>query len=390
MDDVDDAVAAITRLDVVPRLLEVVCRTTGMRFAAVARVTPERWIACQVRDEMGFGLAAGGELQVETTICHEIMGHRKPVAIDHVAAHPVFCVHPTPARYGFQSYISVPLHRVDGTFFGTLCAIDPQPARVDTPATIGMFELFAELVGLHLDAQDRLAQSTAALLDARQAAELRDQFIAVLGHDLRNPLASIDSGVRLLQRAALDATARSVTTLMQASVKRMVGLLDDLADFARGRLGGGLVIERDTDAPLAPVLWQVVAELRTAWSDRAIEAEIALADPVPCDRTRIAQLLSHLATNALRYGAADEPVRIVAATTPDAFTLSVANAGQPIAPAVMRRMFQPFFRTDARSGRQGLGLGMYIAAEIARAHGGTLDAASSDAETRMTFTMPIH
>ena len=85
MDDLQKDVAAITRIDVVPTILEVVCRTTGMGFAAVARVTEDRWVACAVRDEIAFGLVPGGELKVETTICDEIRSSGQAVVIDHVA-----------------------------------------------------------------------------------------------------------------------------------------------------------------------------------------------------------------------------------------------------------------------------------------------------------------
>ena len=181
-------VAAIGSIGVVPTILEVMCRVTGLGFSAVARVTEDRWIACAVRDEIEFGLKPGGELQIETTICNEIREHGRVVAIDHVAEDERYCGHPTPEMYGFQSYISVPIRLPDGRFFGTLCAIDPKPARVNRFETIGMFKLFADLIALHLDAQERLNRSETALQDERQRAELQDQFIAVLGHDLRNPL----------------------------------------------------------------------------------------------------------------------------------------------------------------------------------------------------------
>jgi GAF domain-containing protein len=103
------------------------------------------------------------------------------VAIDHVAEDERYCGHPTPEMYGFQSYISVPIQLPDGRFFGTLCAIDPKPARVNRFETIGMFKLFADLIALHLDAQERMTRSETALQDERQRAELQDQFIAVLG-----------------------------------------------------------------------------------------------------------------------------------------------------------------------------------------------------------------
>ena len=165
-----------------------------MGFAAVARVTKERWVCLAVNDEIDFGLKPGGELAVETTICHEVRESREAVVIDHVAEDEVYCGHPTPKMYGFQSYVSMPIFLKDGSFFGTLCAIDPKPAKLKNPGVIGMFKIFAELIAFHLDAGQRLATARANLLDARTTAELREQFIAVLGHDLRNPLASIGAG----------------------------------------------------------------------------------------------------------------------------------------------------------------------------------------------------
>ena len=246
-DSLADDLAAVTRIGAVPTILEVVCRTTGLGFAAVARVTEDRWVACAVRDEIAFGLQPAGELQVETTICDEIRDSGQLVVIDNVAEDKVFCGHPTPRMYGFQSYISVPIHRPDGRFFGTLCGIDPRPARLNTPETVGMFKLFADLIGFHLDVQERLRVSETALLDERKTSELREQFIAVLGHDLRNPLASIDAGVRLLRRMPLSGKAAQIVSLMRSSASRMAGLIDNVLDFARGRLGGGFSVIRTVD-----------------------------------------------------------------------------------------------------------------------------------------------
>jgi signal transduction histidine kinase len=254
-----DDVALIGEIDAVPTILEVCCRTTGMGFAAVARVTEDRWVACAVRDEISFGLKPGGELKVETTICDAIRASGNAVVIDHVAEDNDFCGHPAPALYGFQSYISMPIYRRDGSFFGTLCAIDPKPARIKNPQTVGMFKLFAELISFHMDARERLASSEAALFSERQSSELREQFIAVLGHDLRNPLASIDAGVNLLFRANPEGKARTILPLMQKSVLRMANLIDNVLDLARGRLAGGLTIRRKTGEPLEPALMQVVA-----------------------------------------------------------------------------------------------------------------------------------
>ena len=381
-----DDVALISGIDAVPTILEVCCRTTGMGFAAVARVTEDRWIACAVRDEISFGLKPGGELQVETTICDAIRASGNAVVIDHVAEDDDFCGHPTPALYGFQSYISMPIFRRDGTFFGTLCAIDPKPAKLKNAQIVGMFQLFAELISFNVDAQERLASSEAALFSERQSSELREQFIAVLGHDLRNPLASISAGATLLAKQRLEGKARTIIPLMQKSVVRMANLIDNVLDLARGRLAGGLKVDRDRDEPLAPALLQVVDELRSAWPDRPIEVEMNLDAPVDCDPPRIAQLLSNLLANALVHGTG--PVQVRAVSSNGELELAVANGGAPIPPEMMARIFQPYYRVAADGNRRGLGIGLYIASEIARAHGGSLSVASDAAETRFVLKVP--
>jgi len=381
-------VDAVQRIPAVPTILEVVCRTTGMGFAAAARVSDDRWVACGVRDTIDFGLQPGSELKLETTICHEIRQSGEAVVIDHVAKDEVFAGHPTPALYGFQSYISVPIVLPDGRFFGTLCAIDPKPAKVNTPATVAMFKLFAELIAFHLDAHERLASAAASLVDERRTAELREQFIAVLGHDLRNPVAAIEAGSRLLLKGDLDDKAGFIVGRIQASARRMAALIDDVLDFARGRLGGGLDLTLRSD-PLAPVFEQVIDELRASHPGRIIETRFALDRPVRCDPRRLAQLLSNLVANAMTHGAADSPVWVRANAGVDCFELSVHNSGDPIPPAARERLFQPFERGAVRPTQRGLGLGLYIATEIARAHGGALEVASSAKETVFTFRMPL-
>jgi signal transduction histidine kinase len=110
---------------------------------------------------------------------------------------------------------------------------------------------------------------------------------------------------------------------------------------------------------------------------------------VDCDRGRIGQLLSNLLANALTYGAPEMPVRVEASTAGGSFELAVINAGDPISPAALERLFHPFSRGDLQPNRQGLGLGLYIASAIARAHRGTLDVVSSAAETRFGFRMAL-
>lgn len=128
--DISADIATIARINAVPAILQVICETTGMRFAAVARVTENHWVACAVLDTLGFGLDAGGELDVATTLCHEIRSTHQTIVIDKASEDKQYCGHHTPKLYRFESYISVPVFRTDGSFFGTICALDPNPAAL--------------------------------------------------------------------------------------------------------------------------------------------------------------------------------------------------------------------------------------------------------------------
>lgn len=245
----------------------------------------------------------------------------------------------------------------------------------------------AERRNYERDLQGREAEAIQRLNDEKSTAELREQFIAVLGHDLRNPLASIVGATRLLRRDTTSEKTLRVLEMMETSVNRMADLIDDVMDFARGRLGSGISAQRRV-APLEPVLRQVVAELKIAQPGRDFVCDLAVTEPVSFDEGRIAQLVSNLLGNAITHGDPRSPVGLAASTADGWLTLSVSNAGEPIPAAAMERLFQPFFRGEVRESRQGLGLGLHIASEIARAHGGDLRVHSDDAETRFTLTMP--
>lgn len=226
------------------------------------------------------------------------------------------------------------------------------------------------------------------LQQERKNAELREQFIAVLGHDLRNPLASIAAGARLMLKAKTPEDALRLEAMMQSSVGRMAKMIESVMDLARGRLGGGISLSKAITA-VEPVLDQVVAELVAAHPEQRIETDFEVERPVFCDPARIAQLFSNLLGNAISHGAPDQPVRVEASASAEMFELSVANAGAAIPEHARKRLFQPFYRGEAHGPSQGLGLGLYIAAEIAKAHGGSIGVASSQAETRFTFQMPL-
>jgi PAS domain S-box-containing protein len=231
----------------------------------------------------------------------------------------------------------------------------------------------------------KLAQH-ARLAREREDAELREQFIAVLGHDLRNPLASVAAGTRVLVHHP--ERASEIVEHMQRSITRMSELVENVLDFARGRLGGGFITTKNSEDPLEPVLLQIVQELKDVNPERAVKVTIDLQEPVECDRQRIGQLLSNLLGNAFVYGEPSYPIQVRARAAKGQFELSVTNAGDAIEPSALARLFQPFFRGKVRGSREGLGLGLYICSEIAKAHGGTLDVASDNDKTCFSLRMP--
>ena len=224
-----------------------------------------------------------------------------------------------------------------------------------------------------------------------ETAALREQFIAVLGHDLRNPLAALAAGARMLsERETLSERGRVVVKEMNASITRATALVGNLLDFARGRLGGGLTLTRDPEQPLAPVLVHVVNEVQVIAPDREILTDFSITEPVDCDPARIGQLAANLVSNAVTHGAPGVPIEVEARTGNGRFTLSVTNGGVPISSEAKAQLFQPFFRGAVRRSQQGLGLGLFIVNEIAKAHGGAMEVISTDEQTRFTFSMPLN
>lgn len=383
----EDSVLAVSRIGAVPAILRVITEVTGLRLSLIAHVTEETWTCCAVNDQLEFGLQVGGHLEVATTLCSEVRLARSPIIISHASADPKYCNHRTPKLYSFESYISVPIFLRNGDYFGNVCALDARPTSLFEPKTLAMFQLFAELVGMQIDAEARQEATSRALLDARETADLREQFIAVLGHDLRTPLNAIAIGTELLATSELPAEEASIVQRIGRSVGRMTRLVDDVLDFARGRLGGGIPLGTAPIDDVTGLLRQVVDELQAAHPERPIEVRIEGAAPVHGDPVRLSQLLQNLLGNALTHSPATARVAVAIHIDDRHLVLSVANGGPALPAHLVARMFEPYQRgTSARPA--GLGLGLYIASQIVRSHRGTIAVDSTEVATTVTCRLP--
>lgn len=392
--DFSDDIDTVSRIEAVPSILNMVKQATGMRFAAIARVTESRWVACAVDDDIEFGLEPGGELPVETTLCHEIRQHLTPVVFTHASEHPVYSRHHTPLIYQLESYVSLPIITAKGDFFGTLCAIDAVPAHFDEAVVLETLKLYAQLIAMNLDLQNELQLSNKALADANEIAHFRDQFVAVLGHDLRSPLTAVRLSADLLASRMTNERDLLLTQAIQQSSVRMGTLIENVLDFARGKLGGGITVEPRRVENLMSQLRGVIDEVCSAHPQASIVETPSISgddecSSVECDPVRVCQLLSNLLENAITHGLKGAPVELQILVARGELAISVINQGSPIPPELIPMLFQPFSRSQGKQRGEGLGLGLYIASEICAGHGGTLEVISTALSgTRFTAIIP--
>ncbi|QSQ20512.1 hybrid sensor histidine kinase/response regulator [Pyxidicoccus parkwayensis] len=228
---------------------------------------------------------------------------------------------------------------------------------------------------------------------ARRTAVFREQFLGILGHDLRNPLLAISGNASLLLRyGGLAEPQRKAVSRISGSADRMARMIDDLFDFTRMRLGEGYALNR-ARMNLHDLLLQVVEELEVAHPGRRFELSLSGNGWGEWDAGRMAQATSNLVGNAVQYSPEDTAVTVALCDEDDGVRLEVHNWGLPIPSERLPHIFDPFVRAQDMCSvqRNGLGLGLYITHEIVRAHGGLLRVSSSPREgTRFWMHLPRH
>lgn len=226
----------------------------------------------------------------------------------------------------------------------------------------------------------------------RKLDRYREQFLAVLGHDLRNPLGAILMSADLLSRAEdLDARhARTVTRILN-SAERMNRLLSDLLDLTRARLGAGLPMTRGP-MDLETVCRQVLDELEAFHPDRVLRFEPSGDLRGEWDAQRIAQVVSNLTANALQHGDKAAPILVSARPEGEQVMLLVHNEGPPIPPQDLGKVFEPLVQSEGAAQAKAagsLGLGLFIVQEVVTAHGGEVSVTSTEAQgTTFTVRLP--
>ena len=217
----------------------------------------------------------------------------------------------------------------------------------------------------------------------------RDQFLAILGHDLRNPIAGILlSAAKLKKAAGLEDPQSKAALRIMNSAQRMERMVNDLLDLTRTRLGGGIPVAL-TALDLEPVLREVLGELEAAHPDWELRFQVTGDLRGDWDRDRVAQVISNIVGNAFQHGKDKAPIRVIAEGQENEVVIAVKNEGPPIPPAHLSTIFEAMVRHGGDDGSTSLGLGLYIAREIVNAHHGTISVTSTTEEGGTTFTVRL-
>lgn len=370
--DLQKDLEAVKQIPIVPTMLETVCQITGMGFATITRVTEDRWLACSVRDEVQFGLREGEELEIASTLCNEVRDHRQTIVIDNVSEDPYYKDHHTPGIYGFQSYISVPIILRDGTFFGTLCAIDAKPAKVSDPKVVCTFKMFADLLSFHLQSLSILERSYHENLELqskntilRNANFDLDNFVFTASHDLKTPIANIEGLISILSDAAskeeLDRQEiKQITAMMKSSLRRFSTTIKDLTTIVE--IDKSSADDKLEILDLYEVVDSVKQDLQSLIAESDAKIEVIANDRhlTGFSRKNFRSIISNLISNAIKYRSPDRtPHIVVKMEKVDGKThLSVEDNGLGIPTKKQDSIFTMFKRLHDHV--DGSGIGLYI------------------------------
>lgn len=217
----------------------------------------------------------------------------------------------------------------------------------------------------------------------------RKLLLGMFSHDLRSPLQTIQMSARVLQQSHPNTNVSEVADRQMRSCVRMQKLLDDMIDFNRAELGLGIQVSpRSVDLGL--LCEEELQQIRTTYDERPLKLEVTGDCRGRWDPGRIQQLLNNLVVNAIHYGEPEEAIYVAVRGGQADVRLAVANSGETLDGALLSSLFQPMHRGERAAAKHdsGLGLGLYIASEIAKAHGGKIVADSRDRQTVFTVSLP--
>jgi K+-sensing histidine kinase KdpD len=298
-------------------------------------------------------------------------------------------------EFGGEAWAVIPMigdERPLGVF--TLAFPEPRTFSVEER---GFISFLASKYGQALDRarvyeaeKDARLRAEVAEREARRIGLLQERLVAMVSHDLQNPLGALTIAVERLRKHCLhiEPWEQSMVALMARSAERMKGILAGVLDMASARHGGGIAV-RPEPMSLADVCRDAIAEFEETKPGRGVLLRVEADDRGEWDPGRMAQVVSNLVANALQHSPEDATVEVRIRGSRQNLVLEVHDSGPPIPPEVLPLIFDPFARGPGEDRKVNVGLGLYIVREIARAHGGTVDVCSrADKGTSFAVKLP--
>ncbi len=381
--DIED----IQSLSIIPTILDVICESTQMGFAAIARVTEDTWITCGVLDKLSFGLSVGDELDISTTFCNQVRKTDQIVVIDHVDTDNTYVNHPIPKQYGFQSYISVPIIKKNGEFFGTLCALDLKPNKVNNAKVIDMFNMFSGLISSHLDVVKTM--NSQVDLIKKKEDEL-ENYSFITSHDLQEPLRKIQFLTDLLEHNEtrnLSKKGKKLFNSIKTSATRMRNIVNDLLKYSQNAPNPNLL----EDVKMHKLILRVEFRLIEIFKQNNSKLIINDLGKLPVLPLQMEQLFFNLFSNSLKFKHPERDLVITINSTiasganfnvekllkdVEYCEIEVTDNGIGFDPIYSEKIFKMFQYLKHSEDNKSTGMGLAIAKRIAHNHEGEIIATS--------------
>lgn len=381
-------VSNIKTLNEIPALgdqLKYLGDSTQMEIICILTPHLNKWVVCMAYNTLNLNIVQGTAMEFnssnkeleENTILMDNMKDAKGLNISGQTN-----------LKRIQKLISQPIHRLEGKFFGLLCALGTDSTFGNDINLKQFYNFHSRFIATSIGLVERSDEFNHHLRHEIENAEKHSTYMAVLGHDLRNPVATVRMCSDIILKAGPNSVVSKNAGIIKSSSYRMQELIDSMLDTAQSKFGDGIKIEKKVNnVLLANALYHVVDEIM-AVNYLEIKTSLKLTAPVNCDVERIAQLVSNLLSNAVNHGDGKNILMDVR-TIKNAFVLTVSNTGPTIPKAKLKKIFEPYYSDFTPENKGGLGLGLYISSQIAQSHGGSLKVKSNAGETKFILTIPL-
>jgi signal transduction histidine kinase len=372
----------------IKEILHCTVEITQLDFASIVHIQEHTWTACAVHSKNDPPYKVDDTLVYDCYLKHNLRDEVRPFVMGSIIRQSFGSDNIINLQKEDRVLISIPIKCPKKNFIGILYAQASRQKKIFEDSMIRTLQVFSEMISLKIEMHQLEPAKADTIIASVKPLEIREQLVTILSHDLCTPIQAIEMGTHILLQRDQLAENREIVERIDRSAKRMGKLIDNILSFAHGQLGETIPANKVYCDFFSKNLKNVVDELRYLYPKRTVLGKIEDVGTVYCDIGQIAQLLSNLGNNALKYSPPDSIVDIAVAAGDHAITISVTNYGKPISNDVIPRLFKPYWRAAEDSASPGLGLGLYIVHEVVKAHGGGIDVRST-AETGTTFSVTI-